>query len=77
MIRLCVYSASSLVSENELEDMICKEISILNENWLPIGRQVPTEHGGYIDILAIDENGNLIVIELKKTKRQGMSLLKR
>lgn len=61
-------SGSSLTSENELEDMICKDISILNEEWLPIGRQVLTEHGGQIDILAINENGNLIIIELKKNK---------
>ncbi|GAH47538.1 unnamed protein product [marine sediment metagenome] len=54
-------SGSSLTSENELEDMICKDISILNEEWLPIGRQVLTEHGGQIDILAINENGNLII----------------
>ena len=59
---------SSLISENELEEMICKDIGILNEEWLPIGRQVVTEHGGSIDILAINENGNLIVIELKKNK---------
>ena len=61
-------STSSLTSENELEEMICNDIGILNEEWLPIGRQVPTEHGGYLDILAINENGNLILIELKKNK---------
>lgn len=61
-------STSSLTSENELEEMICNDIGILNEEWLPIGRQVPTEHGGHLDILAIDEYGNLILIELKKNK---------
>ncbi|MBT3363118.1 MAG: DUF91 domain-containing protein [Chloroflexi bacterium] len=61
-------SSSSLSSENELEDMICEDISILNEKWLPIGRQVSTIYGGFIDILAMDESGNLVVIELKKNK---------
>ena len=61
-------STCSLESETELEDMICQDISILNEKWLPIGRQVATAHGGIIDILAIDESGNLVVVELKKNK---------
>ena len=61
-------SSSSLKNENELEDMICQDISILNENWLPIGRQVATAHGGIVDLLAIDENGNLVIVELKKNK---------
>ena len=69
-------SGSSLTSENELEDMICRDISILNEEWLLIGRQVLTEHGGKIDILAINENGNLIIIELKKIKHHVKSSLK-
>ena len=61
-------ASCSLDTEDELEEMICRNMGILNENWLPVGRQVPTEHGGCLDILAINENGNLIVIELKKSK---------
>ena len=59
---------AKLKNENELEDMICQDMGILYENWLPIGRQVVTEFGGKIDVMAIDESGNLIVIELKKNK---------
>ena len=59
---------SSLTNENELEEMICNDIGILNDGWLAIARQVPTEYGGSIDVLAMDANGNLIVIELKKNK---------
>ncbi|MFC1755719.1 DUF91 domain-containing protein, partial [Thermoproteota archaeon] len=36
--------------------------------WLLIGRNVLTAHNKYIDLLAIDENGNLIIIELKRDK---------
>lgn len=61
-------SKGKLKSENELEDMICEDMTILYEHWLPIGRQVATDHGGKIDILAIDQSGNLVVIELKKNK---------
>lgn len=31
-----------------------------------IGRQVRTTHGGYIDLLALNQDGQLIVIELKR-----------
>ena len=61
-------NSSKLKNEDELEDMICQDMTILYEQWLPIGRQVITAHGGKIDILAIDQNGNLIVIELKKNR---------
>lgn len=59
---------SSLKNENELEGMICQDMTIIYDQWLPIGRQVVTAHGGKIDILAIDQSGNLVVIELKKNK---------
>jgi len=60
--------ASTLESERALEDMINSDISILNEHWMVIGRQVSTSFGGYIDLLAIDADGSLIIIELKKHK---------
>ena len=59
---------SKLQSEKDLEDLICDDFSILNENWLLIGRQVSTAFGKLIDLLALDRSGSLIVIELKKDK---------
>jgi len=58
----------SIKIENErlLEEQIFKDISILNSNWLLIGRQVFTDFGKYIDLLAIDASGSVIVVELKK-----------
>jgi len=58
----------TLSSENELEDIIQFNPAILNENWLIIGRQVLTDYNTYIDLLAIDNNGSIIIIELKKHK---------
>jgi len=55
-------------TELVLEDQITKDISILNKNWLLIGRQVYTDFGKYIDLLAIDATGSIIVIELKRHK---------
>ena len=59
---------SKLANEKILEDMIAEDVSILGESWMLIGRQVVTSFGKYIDLLAIEEGGNLIIIELKKNK---------
>ncbi|MFJ3650024.1 MULTISPECIES: endonuclease NucS domain-containing protein [Streptomyces] len=55
-------------SENSLEDMIESDPDILGETLLIIGRQVHTAHGGRIDLLAIDAEGTLRVLELKKNR---------
>lgn len=58
----------SLEQEERLEEFLDKDISIASPNWMVIGRQVYTDYGKYIDLLAIDKDGNLIVLELKKNK---------
>jgi len=55
-------------SEKRLEDILTKEISILGDNFLLIGRQVMTTYGKFIDLLSIDQDGKLSIIELKKEK---------
>jgi len=60
--------SAKLESEEKLEDMINADISILNDRWMIIGRQVITTYGGKIDLLATDTDGTLIIIELKKHK---------
>ncbi len=59
---------SALDSEQMLEDLIFKDIGILNDEWLLIGRQVATAYNKVIDLLAIDVSGSLIIIELKRNK---------
>ena len=54
--------------EKQLEDIIVKDTSILGPRMMVIGRQVGTDTGKLIDILAIDSDGNLIVIELKRNR---------
>jgi len=57
-----------LESESFLEEQIAQDISILNDGWLLIGRQVLTSYNKYIDLLALDASGSLIIIELKRHK---------
>ena len=59
---------SSIISESKLEDIIEKDIGILSDDLLVIGRQVPTNFGKYIDLLAIDIEGKVSIIELKRNK---------
>lgn len=57
-----------LDNESLLEEQVCQDISILNADWLLIGRQVRTGFDKLIDLLALDANGSVIIIELKRDK---------
>ena len=59
---------SSLPSEKQLEDWISNDPLILGLDIMLIGRQVVTSYNKYIDILAIDSEGDLVIIELKKDR---------
>jgi hypothetical protein len=61
-------NVSSLDQEERLEEFLDKDIIIASPYWMVVGRQVHTDYGKYIDLLAIDRDGNLIVLELKKKK---------
>ena len=53
-------------TEKKLEDILEKNIHIIDSTFKIIGRQVSISNSGRIDILAIDGNGKLIILELKK-----------
>ncbi len=57
-----------LPSEKTLEDFLERDPSLLGERLLVIGRQVRTPYGKVIDLLAMDGDGNLHVLELKRDK---------
>ena len=59
---------SKMENEKRLEDVLGNDISILDPNWLLIGRQVPTDYGKFVDLLALDREGHLVIIELKKDR---------
>ncbi|MCZ4267449.1 nuclease [Rhodobacteraceae bacterium G21628-S1] len=58
----------SLSNEKLIEDWVEADPSLLGLDAMIIGRQVPTDHGKFIDLLAMDATGGLIIIELKKDR---------
>lgn len=61
-------SASGVPREQQLEDMLLNDPSTLGERLLILGRQVATSFGTIVDILAIDVDGDLHVLELKRNR---------
>ena len=61
-------AAVPLSLEGRLEELLAGDLSVASPDWMLIGRQVPTDHGGFVDLLAIDADGRLIVLELKRDK---------
>ncbi|MDJ0334900.1 endonuclease NucS [Salinibacterium sp. G-O1] len=59
---------TALGLESQLETYIESDPTMLGETLLIIGRQVSTAHGGFIDLLALDETAAVHVIELKRDK---------
>lgn len=58
----------ALSRESMIEDWVAADPALLGLDALIIGRQVPTDHGKFIDLLALDQTGGLIIIELKKDR---------
>lgn len=58
----------SLDLEARLESWVDRDISVLSPDLLVIGRQVETDYGGYIDLLCLDRNGDVVIVELKRDK---------
>lgn len=52
--------------KDQLESLLFTDLSIISPDRMLIGRQVATSFGGFIDLLAIDQDGCLICIELKR-----------
>jgi hypothetical protein len=60
--------ASGLDLEARLQDLLDQDITVANPGWFVIGREVDTGFSSRIDLLAIDGDGKLIVLELKRNQ---------
>lgn len=54
--------------ETKIETWVADDLTLIGLDGFVIGRQIATDHGKFIDILAMDEDGNLIIIELKRDR---------
>lgn len=59
---------SQLSLEERLEDMLVDDPLMTGTDLLVIGRQVRTDFGGFIDVLALDSDGRIHVLELKRDR---------
>jgi hypothetical protein len=59
---------SKLDFEERLEDWLEKDISMISNDLLVIGRQIGTEFGRGIDLLCIESTGDIVILELKRDK---------
>lgn len=59
---------AKLEMEKRIEDWLEKDISIISNDLLVIGQQVETDFGGVIDLLCLDNNGDTVIVELKRDK---------
>jgi hypothetical protein len=64
--RPVLLAAGKLGLESRLEQWICQDLSLVGENLLLLGNQVATDSGHQVDILALDGEGNLVILELKR-----------
>ena len=58
-------ASDHIASERLLEDTIVKNPELLMEGLTLVGRQTPTDTGA-LDLLGVDEDGRLVVFELKR-----------
>ena len=59
---------SRLANEATLQGWVADDPSKVGLDVLVIGREIATENGGRIDILAINQEGDLSIIELKRDR---------
>ena len=64
--NLITINSEHLDLEERIHKWIENDITIILPNAILIGSKIKTDNGKEVDLLAIDENGDLIIIELKR-----------
>jgi Endonuclease NucS C-terminal domain len=61
-------SRKRLANEDQLQAWIATNPRLIGLDVLVLGREITTEFGGRIDVLALDCEGNLVVVECKRDR---------
>lgn len=64
--KVIEYPKKKVKKEVDIEDFLEKHPNVLDKEIFIIGRQVPTDTKGRIDLLGMDKNGHTVLIEIKK-----------
>ena len=64
--KLDEVDAKEIDLEKRMGDWLEENISLLGDDLMVIGREVPTDFNSKIDLLCLDSKGDLVVVELKK-----------
>ncbi|WML52416.1 hypothetical protein RCG17_24045 [Neobacillus sp. PS3-12] len=72
-LRLDAVTFSDLgMQESDIEEILRSSIDMLcedEESMLIVGRQVRNEKNGRSDLTAVDNNGNIVLIEIKRDRK--------
>ena len=66
--RLDEIKSNPISLEERLQEWLESDIGALDPDLLVIGKEVPTDFGGKIDLLCLNSAGDTVVVELKKGK---------
>lgn len=61
-------NGATVEQESKLHDWLERDISLISDDLLVIGREVQTGFNKLIDLLCLDGNGGVVIIELKRDR---------
>ncbi len=64
--KLAEIQGNRIPLEQQLENWLQSDFSVIDPDLLVIGRQVKTDSGGSIDLLCLNNRGDTVVVELKR-----------
>ena len=73
--KVTTYNHSPVSEEKELEDYIESNPGIIEKDMMILKRQQPTDAGKFIDLLGLDNDGNVVVIEIKKESNDARKVI--